>query len=436
MFASLRLRDFKNFRDETLRMGPFTMLVGANASGKSNVRDAFRFLHGIGRGYRLSEVIGGRYGSGAQVEWEPIRGGVDELIRFGQEAFSLRAVARHVFASQGGFEWSNSLTYEIGVSRKPEGTSPFLVAEESLSYGARSTFTSRPAWGDPIRREAGGAQMAVRMAKTGTQRRLGLRVNVNRDRPALLQVQEESRVVRKHKGQALLMQNALAGVRFLDLSPERMRQPSFPGQTVLGDRGDNLPTVLREICEDAARQATLVEWTRELTPMDVADFEFPVDRTTGLVQLAVRESNGASVSAYAASDGTLRFLAMLAALLGDNPAGLYVFEEIDNGIHPSRLRLLIDLIESQTAKGGVQVLTTTHSPELLSMVSDETFTSTSLVCRRPENDAAVIRPLRELPEAERLRASQGLGRLHASGWMEDAVFLAAEEPRDETPAAR
>ncbi len=83
MITSVRLKDFKNFRDETLRMGPFTVLVGANASGKSNVRDALRFLHGVGRGYRLADIIGGRYGAGGQVEWAPIRGGVDEIVRFG-----------------------------------------------------------------------------------------------------------------------------------------------------------------------------------------------------------------------------------------------------------------------------------------------------------------------------------------------------------------
>lgn len=60
MLTALRLRNFKNFADETLRMGPFTVLVGANASGKSNIRDALRLLHGVGRGYWLADIIGGR----------------------------------------------------------------------------------------------------------------------------------------------------------------------------------------------------------------------------------------------------------------------------------------------------------------------------------------------------------------------------------------
>ena len=64
-----------------MRAGPFTVIVGANASGKSNIRDAFRFLHGIGRGYTLAEIAGGKYGAGGQVEWDGIRGAANEIIR-------------------------------------------------------------------------------------------------------------------------------------------------------------------------------------------------------------------------------------------------------------------------------------------------------------------------------------------------------------------
>ena len=74
MITSVRLVNFKNFADETLRVGPFTVIVGANASGKSNIRDAFRFLHGIGRGYTLAEILGGKFGAGGQREWPPMRG--------------------------------------------------------------------------------------------------------------------------------------------------------------------------------------------------------------------------------------------------------------------------------------------------------------------------------------------------------------------------
>lgn len=304
MITSLHLIDFKNFAKATLRMGPFTVVVGANASGKSNLRDAFRILHGIGRGYNLADAVGGKYGAGGQVEWNQVRGAFGEIIRFERPAFGLHVAMR-------------------------------------VSAGS----TSRP--------------NATRNARYSIQ--------------------------------------------------------------VGGD--ERKPRTFRTTSEEL----DLTGWE----PIYTSDPPYP-DPTTGKVQLAFKESTGRKVSAYVASDGTLRFLAMLAALLGANPARLYFFEEIDNGIHPSRLRLLTDLIERCTATNGVQVVATTHSPDLLSMIGDETFRNTSVVCRRPDTDTAVVQPVASLPNADELRQSQGLGRLHASGWMEDAIFF-TEGMENEAP---
>ena len=153
--------------------------------------------------------------------------------------------------------------------------------------------------------------------------------------------------------------------------------------------------------------------------MDVKDFEFPRD-PSGRVHLHIVERNGRKVSAYSASDGTLRFLGiLLAVLLRPNRGGLYFFEEIDNGIHPNRLWLLVDFIERQTAKGGVQVITTTHSPALLSWIRDEAFENTSVVYRdeywadsviRPDSGACTI-----YGRIEEVRYV--LGELHTEGWI-------------------
>ena len=411
MITSLRLIDFKNFADATLRMGPFTVIVGANASGKSNLRDAFRLLHGIGRGYNLADAVGGRYGAGGQVEWSQVRGAFGEIIRFGRPAFGLQV------EMNGG-------RYSITVSNNERKPGTLRVTREELCLGGwEPIYASHPGFFDPVDDQDADEHLLLRMAKTGGQRKYGARIAVRPDQPALTQIREHGRVAKYHKDRVRQVLDVLGAMRFLDLSPESIRQPAFPAQTVLGDSGENLPAVLKEICADPDRRETLAEWTRELTPMDVRDFEFRTDPTTGKVQLAFRESTGREVSAWVASDGTLRFLAMLAALLGANPARLYFFEEIDNGIHPSRLRLLADLIERCTAENGVQVVATTHSPDLLSMVGDETFKNTSVVCRRPDTDTAVVRPVASLPNAAELRQSQGLGRLHAAGWMEDAIFF-------------
>ena len=424
MITSLHLHNFKNFVDEKLAIGPFTVIVGANASGKSNLRDAFRFLHGIGRGYTLADIIGGKYGAGGQFEWQPIRGKPNEILRFGQQLLFLLVTMRLD---------KTPVEYSILIGSNNEPSALFAVIAETLSVGRyEPVYTSRPVAGDPVRDQGDENYLLLRMGRSMKQKKLGYRIAVRPDQPALTQIGEHRRVIRYQKEWADRVAATFANMRFLDLSSDHMRQPAFPGHKVLGDRGENLPTVLKDVCADPERKRTLTDWTRELTPMDVTDFEFPTDPTTGRIQLALRERNGRIVSSYAASDGTLRMLAMLAALLGPKPAGLYVFEEIDNGIHPERQRLLVDLIENQTEKGHVQVVTTTHSPDLLELIGDGTFKHTSVVYRPPDADDAVIRPLANLPNADRLRRSRGLGRLHRSNWIENAVLfsLNADGERD------
>jgi predicted ATPase len=414
MIEEIEIIDFKNFEHAKLAVGQFTVVVGTNASGKSNIRDAFRFLHGIGRGYSLAEIIGGRYGAGGQAEWAQLRGAASEIVRFGETAFEFRVkirIAPRVFK------------YSLRVVIDAHSRGGFRVSREELSHGYTKIFTSHPGGIDPVDRQDDDAHLLLRMDKTGNQKKWGERISVRPDQPALTQIAQQKRVVRYHKEYARLITEALGSIRFLDLVPDQMRQPAFPGQTVLGDSGENLPTVLQEICSDPSRANVLADWIRELTPMDVAEFDFPKDPITGLVQLAFKERSGNRISAFSASDGTLRFLAMLAALLGTKPAGLYFFEEIDNGIHPSRLRLLVDLIEGQTGRSAVQVVTTTHSPDLLSMVSEKSFEHTSVVFRDPDTDVSDIALVKDLPDAAKLRSSQGLGRLHASGWMEDALLF-------------
>ncbi len=434
MITSLRLVDFKNFADETLHLGPFTVIVGANASGKSNIRDAFRFLHGIGRGYTVTEVLGGKYGAGGQAEWMSIRGAPKEINRLKAAGPSPGFTIAVTFALPIGrtethfFEVGTA--YTIEVSGGDEHSAGFRVHREELTVGNERIYTSHPGDGDPVHRQDNDTHLLIRMAKTGTQRKYGARIAVRRDQPALTQIREHKPVARSHKDYANRVIDVLTNMRFLDLIPDRMRQPAFPGQTVLGDSGENLSTVLRKICADPERKTNLIDWVRELTPMDVTDFDFPVDPVTGLVHLVIRETERRKLSAYSVSDGTLRFLAMLAALLAENKTGLYFLEEIDNGIHPVRLGLLLDLFEGP-ARGHTQVVGTTHAPTLLTVMNENTFRHTSVTCRLEETANAIIRPIAELQNVQELRQSQGLGRLHESGWMETALAFTEGSREDD-----
>ena len=417
MITSLRLVNFKNFADETLRVGPFTLLVGTNASGKSNIRDAFRFLHGIGRRYTLAEIMGGKYGGVGQLEWAGIRGAPSEVTRL-ERIYVNDWYDWSTFTIQLELSWMDERGfYLIKVGHHP--VSGFIVLEESLRADSGIIYRTK---------ETGDSSNYSLLVGSKGDELPGL----SRVKPALTQLSEHLL-----RGQPILSKAdhelvelfcfralvAMLSIRFLEPSADRMKAPSFPGATILGDFGENLATVLQAICSDSARRDVLTAWLRELTPMDVRDFQFPSD-PNGWVYLRILEGNGRKISVTSASDGTLRFLVMLAALLGTDPAGLYFFEEIDNGIHPARLSLLIDLLERQTAKDQIQVVATTHSPGLLDMVSDATFENTSVVYRDENSADAIIRPVAGLPRVRELRKSQGLGRLHAAGWMENMLAFA------------
>ena len=430
MITSVRLVNFKNFADETLRVGPFTVIVGANASGKSNIRDAFRFLHGIGRGYTLAEIIGGKYGTGGQREWEPMRGAANEIVRFGQSGFSIEV----------GIQLKDAtVCYLIEIGYEKE-RNEFHITRESLTGRVKSghigdvqpfAVNNNPDRADCVPTPADGYPLLYRIflsIKEGDP-------TFKKEFDSMLETMGEpisvSRPSKEFLGPYILQTMAIfASMRFPELAPETMRAPALPGHGVLGDSGANLPVVLKALCSDAERKDTLTAWLRELTPMDVRDLRFPRD-PSGRVHLQILEGNKRAVSAYSASDGTLRFLALLAMLLGDSSKGLYFFEEIDTGIHPARQSLLLELIERQTGKGEVQVMTTTHAPTLLTVVNDTTFESMSVVSRLEDSHDAIIRPVAELANAKELRKSgSGLGGLLAEGWMEAALAFTEdhEEP--------
>ena len=248
MITSLRLVNFKNFADETLRLGPFTVIVGTNASGKSNIRDAFRFLHGIGRGYTLAEIMGGKYGAGGYIEWTGIRGAMDEIIRLGHEEFSVTIEAKVE---------NICLDYSIRAATDDFRSGAFKVTYEELRYGSKTVYGGR------------GLSDTIWVKSDEYLETGGLPGQpFKSEQPALLQETAmfgEKRLILD--GPVKKMHSILAGINFLDIVPDRIREPTFPGRHVLGDSGENLPAVLEAICREPQRKDVLMAWLREITPM-------------------------------------------------------------------------------------------------------------------------------------------------------------------------
>ena len=432
MLKSLRLENFKSFKNAELSLGDLTVLVGTNASGKSNIRDAFRFLHGISRGYSIAEIIGEKYGEGGVLQWRGIRGGTKEITYCGADSF---AIAISFSVRDGDTEYdmdyrievrlANPVPYIIAESLKCEQKEyPIFESQSAYTLGFSNSngirfydyWKTYTVYANPTTIEtydyiANYIPVLSQVSKGGKIYGQGVRRNF------------DSSIAKKFCELAL---NAISDMRFLDLSPDLMKLPSFSGQNVLGDRGENLSSVMLDICRDETRKAILLDWLQSLTPMDAKDFDFPED-FTGKVLLRIEEASGQKTTAYSASDGTLRFLGLLAALLGNQRSRFYFFEEPENGIHPNRLSLLLQLMEQEVANSSMQIVITTHSPLLLNFLSPTSLEYASLMYRKGDRAESRITKIMDIPNARELVANDGLSSLLDSGWLEDAMYFLEDE---------
>jgi len=464
MISKLVLSGFKSFSQyQTLKLGNFSLLLGANASGKSNVGDALRFLHGISRGYTLLEIMNEKRGIGGELIWKGIRGGLKEIYHNIQRNNSDKTL--DVFSLIVKILTQNPervLDYDVCIMIEPNKNPSIVI--ESLELDANEIYRFSPESTDELKKTIQlneNETIEVRILEGRSAE-----LNVSKERPILTQMTEDldekllkyalaTQIKKRMKGndgkvtlssgltlhimgkeESLWLENSrylkqtlsvLQSMRFFDLNPEAMRVPSLTGQTVLGEQGENLSSVLHAIHEQKDdTEANLLEWLGALTPTDATNFKFYIDPYTNKVLAILIESNGQETSLYSASDGTLRFLAILAALFSPTPASLYFFEEIENGIHPSRLYLLVELLEER-AKSGIQIIATTHSPQLLSLVSQTTLENSSLIYRAGDHHSSQIMPILEIPNIKEILEKQDIAKLYSTGWFEDVMEFMQED---------
>ncbi|MEM6698775.1 MAG: ATP-binding protein, partial [Bacteroidota bacterium] len=87
-------------------------------------------------------------------------------------------------------------------------------------------------------------------------------------------------------------------------------------------------------------------------------------------RIGVLDKYGQKYWADELSDGTLYFLALLATIHQPNPPKLLLLEEPENGIHPRRIKEVVDFIFELAESKGVQVIMTTHSTVLIDQFED------------------------------------------------------------------
>jgi predicted ATPase len=400
MLTQINIKNFKSYRDQVLHLSPLTLMIGANASGKSNALEAFRFLAWLAQGQKLS-VLKHRVDDSEQI----LRGQVKDLGHLDATAFSLGC-------NTDDDDWNH---FELEVSLRDD---ELHISQETIT----SPKESFPLY--KIEQKSSGLGTDVRVAYNNFARG-GKKPQVScTDQIAILNQLASSAMFESGHKKAQIevpkatekFQNLLSNTLFLDPVPSLMRGDSYPEKRLRGDCA-NLSGVLFTLWNDENLKPIIINFIKSLPEQDVKNIEFFEDRR-GQVSLELVESFGNKDRKWSVellSDGTLRVLAIAAALLSAPKGSTVVIEEVDNGVHPSRAKQLLATMREQAQQRNVRLLLSTHNPALMDALPDSALGDV-VFCYRDKTlgDSRLIR-LSDLDDYPGLVSQGPLGELVTNG---------------------
>ena len=359
-----------------VRLGPLNVLIGPNGSGKSNLITLIGLLRAAPRDLAT-----------------PIQetGGIGEWLHKGESR------ARKGSMSVAVDYFPGPLRYHLTVEKRG---GRLVVGDEYVEDDEREDGQDRP------HRYFGYLRgMAIARGKDGPRRRFR-RSELDSEQSILSQRKDpESFPEITYLGGEFDQIRIYREWSFGRQSPVRLPQPSdLPNQTLVEDTS-NLGLVLNRLRRTPTAKKRLLEAARKLYD-GVTDFDVIVEGGTVQVML---EERGITVPATRLSDGTLRYLCLLAILCHDNPPPLVCIEEPELGLHPDIMPTLAALLREASTR--CQLIVTTHSDVLVDALTEEP--ESVVVCEKDEGRTQLRRLNRQ--DLARWLARYSLGELWMKG---------------------
>jgi len=392
VLTQIEVKNFKSYISGTLQLATLTVLIGANASGKSNVIEALRLLARIAQGERLSKL-----------DESIFRGGVENLGYRGSKSFGISCVTTEP-------EWKD---FSINFSLGDDGD--LHVAAEKIT----SLTSTVPLYEITSAPQGAGSDVFVtynNFARGGKKPSIVCSSHM----AIFTQLLSEIRFRAKNtKSRDIIPKVAakyvrwLSGIVFLEPEPNSMRSYGHKADRIIKEHGENLSGVLYNLCSDSNLKTAVLEFVKSLPEQDIEDISF-IETPRDEVMLQLTETFGGHGTTYDAailSDGTLRVLSIAAAILSAPEQSLVVIEEIDNGVHPSRAADLLERISSIAKKRNLRVLISSHNPALLDALPDEAVPKTVFCYRSPKDGSSQLVRLQDIPDYPELIAQGSVGHL-------------------------
>lgn len=350
MIKSITFQNFFSFSKETIELSDLNVIVGINGSGKSNFTKAIKLLKAITTEGKLRSLV--------IDEW----GGFDAMCFLGIDIDSpiqIEYKFDHEVISRYGYKFTQPIIYRIRFHNL-NTTQNFYICESFHTEGNdnSSYIYMKFDQGSGIAREqigdTKGKQESVKY------------IFDNSNESAINQIIDKDRYPQIHT-----LREALKDITVYDYfntTPNSsIRKPSMPdGSNRLKSDGANLPQILNYIkISNKSDYNKIAESLSTINP-NINGFDFNILGTN--IELMLDESKlNKSIHVTHISDGTLRFLCLLAIIHNSRRGCLICIDELEVGLHPDMINEILSSIKDSLPH--TQYILPTHSSMALDQVS-------------------------------------------------------------------
>ncbi|MEH2266040.1 AAA family ATPase [Nostoc sp.] len=455
MLKQLILENWKSFRYAELPLDSLTVLIGTNASGKSNVIEALDLLKRLVRGEDIEVALEGNK------TLSSIRGGVEWAALKPETQFILKLLVQ-------GEDDNTDYLYSITVQTKPDVhivqesleqqniPSNFQINHEDLVKNNSLTNKSYLSEVNHIfaqgKKEHDNLKLKILNLNNDNKELLQnlntLKENIANNDKAIEVMLETMEDINKKTNDLInrnyedennfellsnylekmnIMINKISSIFILNPTPSMMRDYSRLSDTLESD-GSNIAGVLAALDsqQKSEVESTLSAYIKYFPEGDIKKvFAEPIGRLKTDAMLYCEEEwkpgHITEIDARSMSDGTLRFIGILTALLTRPEGSQIVIEEIDNGLHPSRAELLVKILREIGSKRKIDILLTTHNPALLDALGPEIVPFVVVAHRDSETGESKLTLLEDIDNFSKLFASYSLGDMTTKGAIERSL---------------
>jgi predicted ATPase len=411
MLKQLILENWKSYKYAELNIDPLTILIGTNASGKSNALDGLQFLNRVASGIDFQSALAG------DPNIPSIRGGIEWAAQKPYNQFTLKVLVE-------GDDDRTDYSYSITIETVPRVQ---LISEALVRIKRRPQTNKNPYIINLFRTDEATTEQPSMVARLYNGKQ-GSPKEMRRSHSILSQMGSALTLRSEIEEGVKAVTDILSRIFILDPIPSLMRYYSQLTQKLNSD-ASNIAGVLAALSEAQKKEIedTLSRYAAKLPERDIRRVwaetvgKFNADAMLYCEEIWIPNGEPTIIDARGMSDGTLRFLAILTALLTQPEGSQIVIEEVDNGLHPSRSDLLLRILQEIGSKRHVDILVTTHNPALIDKLVPDLVPFVVIAHRDPETGESKLTLLEDVQNIPKLMAVGSLGTLVTQGSLERSL---------------